>query len=359
MDQTALLDAERRAASGDSEARLKLARFHEGRGDFIAARRCLEQGAAAGDVAAKTALGQLFLVRPGMPVADGIRLIVEAAQSGGAEAAHQVAVFAAAGAGIAQDWTTAFDFLQRAAELGHPRARSSLEIFAGQRGNAAAETRDHWKAVRQAIDLQKWLTPPPAKSARQSPRIWIVEKFLPVEVCNWLIERARPKMGPARVYDKNTAEGNIEEARTNSFTDFNIIENDVVLCMVRQRIATATGLPLGGMEHTAVLHYSIGQQFKPHFDFLDPNIPAYAKEVAERGQRVSTFLGYLNDGYEGAETDFPRADWRYKGGAGDAMFFSNVELSGAPDRQSLHAGLAPTRGEKWLLSQFIRGQRSP
>src|SRR6185295_6336468 len=117
-----------------------------------------------------------------------------------------------------------------AAELGHARAQSQLEIFSGQRGTADA------KRMREAIDLQTWLTPPPAKSALQSPRTWIVEGFLPSDVCNWLIERARPKMGPARVYDKATAGGNIEDARTNSFTDFNIVENDVVLCVVRQRI---------------------------------------------------------------------------------------------------------------------------
>ena len=46
---------------------------------------------------------------------------------------------------------------------------------------------------------------------------------------------------------------------------------------------------------------------------------------------------------------------RWKGRAGNALFFWNVEPDGRPDRRTAHAGLPPTRGEKWLLSQWIRG----
>jgi hypothetical protein len=38
--------------------------------------------------------------------------------------------------------------------------------------------------------------------------------------------------------------------------------------------------------------------------------------------------------------------------------FANVDLVGNPDRSTLHAGLTPTQGEKWLLSQWIR-DRTP
>jgi len=72
------------------------------------------------------------------------------------------------------------------------------------------------------------------------------------------------------------------------------------------------------------------------------------------GQRVATFLVYLNDGYEGGETSFPRLDYRFKGATGDALVFANVEPNGAPDPRTMHAGTPTTRGEKWLLSQWIR-----
>jgi prolyl 4-hydroxylase len=108
------------------------------------------------------------------------------------------------------------------------------------------------------------------------------------------------------------------------------------------------------LEMTAVLHYAPGQEFVPHFDFLDTDVPAYARDIAARGQRAATFLIYLNDDYEGGETEFPKLDWRCKGRKGDAILFWNLTPEGAPDERMLHAGLPPTKGEKWLLSQWLR-----
>jgi prolyl 4-hydroxylase len=66
------------------------------------------------------------------------------------------------------------------------------------------------------------------------------------------------------------------------------------------------------------------------------------------------FLVYLNEGFEGGETGFPALKTRYKGRKGDALFFWNVGPDGSPDKRTLHAGLPPVSGEKWLLSQWIR-----
>ena len=40
------------------------------------------------------------------------------------------------------------------------------------------------------------------------------------------------------------------------------------------------------------------------------------------------------------------------------MFF-NVDAAGQPDRRTLHAGLPPSAGEKWLLSQWFRDRGAP
>jgi hypothetical protein len=108
------------------------------------------------------------------------------------------------------------------------------------------------------------------------------------------------------------------------------------------------------MEDMGVLHYEVGQEFVRHVDYLNPDLPAYAQVIAERGQRVATFLTYLNDDFDGAETEFPALALRYRGRCGDAILFWNVDQNGGIDRRTLHAGLPPTRGRKWLLSQFLR-----
>jgi prolyl 4-hydroxylase len=59
----------------------------------------------------------------------------------------------------------------------------------------------------------------------------------------------------------------------------------------------------------------------------------------------------------GGETNFPRLGRGYKGNKGDALFYDNVlPADGSPDRRMLHTGAMLRRGQKWLLSQWIRSR---
>jgi prolyl 4-hydroxylase len=78
--------------------------------------------------------------------------------------------------------------------------------------------------------------------------------------------------------------------------------------------------------------------------------------MQRKGQRIKTCLVYLNDDLEGGETDFPRLKIRFRGHTGEALIFDNVTSAGTGDMNTMHTGLPPTRGEKWLLSQWIRSK---
>jgi prolyl 4-hydroxylase len=93
---------------------------------------------------------------------------------------------------------------------------------------------------------------------------------------------------------------------------------------------------------------------KNHYDFIDPASPNYHQMLREQGQRMVTFLIYLNDDYDGGETDFPDLGFRHKGTRGSGIFFRNALPDGRPDTTMIHAGLPPTSGEKWIVSQFVR-----
>jgi hypothetical protein len=185
----------------------------------------------------------------------------------------------------------------------------------------------------------------------------VIENFLTPEVCAWLIDRARPMLEAVRTVSEATGDVKLDRGRTNSGAGFSLIDVDVVMQLVHARIATALDLPLAHQEPTNVLHYFPGQEFLPHYDFIAPR-PALMAELGEFGQRVATFLIYLNEDYDGGETAFPKLDWRFKGKTGDALMFWNV-TDGALDPNTLHAGLAPTRGEKWLFSKWVRGKPHP
>lgn len=128
-----------------------------------------------------------------------------------------------------------------------------------------------------------------------------------------------------------------------------------MIVLTQERLARASGLLVGQQEAPFVLSYEPGQEYKPHFDFFNPEVPSYARQLAVMGQRVATCLTWLNEDYEGGETAFPRIDWKHRGGIGDAMLFLNVTTSDRqPDPLTLHAGLPVISGRKWMLSQWIR-----
>jgi prolyl 4-hydroxylase len=332
-------ELEQLAERGDRDAQIALAHRFEAEDRTAMARGWFARAAKQGDVAALRSLAINLLTKFPIVERDGVNMIRSAAHKGDAEAAYVCGMLAAQDTGLPERWEVAFECLARAAGRGWEPARAQLE-FLGTADRAARVS-----ALTGSV---------PMRSVFDSPRIGVVEGCAAPEICDWLIERARPRVSRAKVYDAASGGGRVEEARSNSSVAFDIAQSDIVLMLLRARIVAIVNDPLTSLEGSAILHYAPGQRFEPHFDFLDPAVPGYARDAAASGQRVATFLLYLNDDFEGGETEFPKLGWRWKGRKGDALLFWNVTQAGQPDARTLHAGLPPSSGEKWLLSQWIR-----
>jgi hypothetical protein len=315
----------------------------------------LERAALAGDWGASARLGLNYLVgrRVAADPVRGVALIDQAARSGDALGAYLAATIASTSFWRPRNWTVALDHLQHAAERGFDAAQSALQILATGPSGDAIDGLD-WTEMREAINLDAWFTPPEPRLLRETPRIQVTEQFVPTAVCQWLIERVRGRLSRATIYDKATGGTTEDGRRTNSQCDLDIEIGGVLTFVLRGRISAATGRPDAAMEVPKVLHYRPGETFAEHFDYLNPDEPAYARELAVRGQRVQTYLIYLNDDFSGGETHFPELGLSHAGAAGEALVFSNVDPNGKPDTATRHAGLPPTEGEKWLFSQWIR-----
>jgi hypothetical protein len=160
-------------------------------------------------------------------------------------------------------------------------------------------------------------------------------------------------MRPALMYHKDSKAELIDPHRTCGDYQFDIFNTDLVLLLVRERIAALTKLPTVAMEPPRIFHYALGQEIKPHFDRCGDEVEGYGPDTGYLGDRIVTFLLYLNDDFDGGELDFPRAGFRCKGAIGDGVYFAHVDPDGRQDPLSLHAGLKISRGEKWVLSQWI------
>ncbi|MBM3341991.1 MAG: hypothetical protein FJY56_07755 [Betaproteobacteria bacterium] len=302
----------------------------------------------AGNPPAMTQLAARLMVGRDAPLspADGVELLSEAARQNDNEAWAYLAVLSAAGVGRAQSWHDALDALTRAAALGHKHARREMQLLSAL-------------GIANAADAERWLGAYDTRLLRESPRFAAHPRFLPLVLCKYLIEHARPRLKRAQVHDVRGGGLKNDPMRTNTTAAYSLIDTDVVMQLVRARIAHAAGVAADTLEPMEVLHYAGGETYRPHIDFFHPSLPHYADEMRQRGQRVKTGLVYLNSSYDHGQTDFPKLGFKFRGEVGEALVFDNVGSDGVGDMNTVHAGLPPQNGEKWLLSQWIRERAQP
>ena len=271
----------------------------------------------------------------------------ELARAGSGEAACRCALLAAYGLQRPQNWEEALDFLLRGAELDEAFAQGQLRVLAGATG-------ENWRAMRSSIELGPLLTARKLERLSSLAVVGACRQFAPPAFAPWLIARARGRMEASYVTDLATGRSIQDETRTALFSPFHFLECDVVLAVLQQRAARLTSVGVEAHEPPNLISYDPGQKFDLHYDFIPTDGAQFEEELRVRGQRLWTFVTYLNDDFEGAPTHFPKLDVSFRGEVGDAIVFCNVRRDGAPDPMTLHAGMPPTAGRKWVLSQWLR-----
>jgi prolyl 4-hydroxylase len=124
------------------------------------------------------------------------------------------------------------------------------------------------------------------------------------------------------------------------------------LLRINRRIAALTAWPMEYGEPLQILHYGIGAEYQPHYDYFDPSDPGTSKLTAQGGQRVATLIIYLNDPQRGGATLFPDLGIEIAAVKGNAVFFSYERPH--PDTRTLHAGTPVLEGEKWIATRWLR-----
>jgi len=281
-----------------------------------------------------------------------VALIEAAAAAGHAEATERRALFECSGVGRPAEWEKALDSLADAAELGSERAARQLILFAEDRFEGATPADvvpGAWRAMRSRISIARRLRAPGTggRTLSADPFIRAIPAMCSAAECQWLIAAAAPRLERATLYNEGVGEG-----RTNQFAVLDLVHTDLIAEMIRARIANEIGAPLPCLEVSQLLRYGVGEEFALHCDFLDPQVNR--GDIDRFGQRSATFLIYLNDDFEGGETSFPRLGINHRGRTGDALVFGNVGPNRMPDPRTQHAGRPPTRGEKWVFSQWVR-----
>lgn len=348
-------ELKKRAEAGEAAAQYSLAANLARAGRREEANRWLTAAAAGGEPEALYTLATRQMHTRAGAVAAAPRLS-DAAAKGSPSAARLVAVMQALGIGFPQDDAAAIEAVRRLAENGAGPARREIGAllvlqFKDDPDGAAllmgAAPRD-WKDVARRLTL----TPPsPAAPERlsDSPGVSVVRDVIPCAVCDYVIAHSTPRLGPAMVYDPRGTGMMRDPLRSSAAASLSPLDLDLALIAVNRAIAAAAGLPESQGEFLSVMRYRPGEQYRPHYDI----IPA-GPDFDRNGQRVKTALLYLNEGYEGGETEFLTPGLKVKGRTGDIVVFSNVLADGRGDPATRHAGLPVTAGEKWLASKWFR-----
>lgn len=180
-----------------------------------------------------------------------------------------------------------------------------------------------------------------------------IENFLTADVCDHIIATAKQKgvVDSTIIDDRGTRVLDLftRKSKQTWLTD---AESEEVR-NISERVSMITDMPKSHQEDMQVVAYPPGGYYNTHFDasFHPDVIPNMNRGC---GPRLYTFLIYLNDDFDGGETDFPEIGVTITPKKGKAILFQNIDANQDLIPESMHAGCPVKHGTKWIANKWVR-----
>lgn len=188
----------------------------------------------------------------------------------------------------------------------------------------------------------------------------INKDFLSHNECDDLTNYYLDKLVPSKIIDSDTIENSSHFRNSDDyFIDLGKIENNQILNIVnklKSKFSEISNLPVENQEMLTIIKYQPGQYFKTHFDSFTEKSHLDVEELIG-GQRVWTFIVCLKEATIGGLTHFDNLNESVKLKKGECIFWKNIDENGEVFKESLHSGLSPEVGEKWILNCWIREKK--
>jgi prolyl 4-hydroxylase len=191
-------------------------------------------------------------------------------------------------------------------------------------------------------------------AAMKTPRIIVFDGFLSDDECDQMIALATLRLSRSETVVTTTGSSEVNSARTSDGMFFE--RGEFELCArIEARMAALLQWPVENGEGLQVLRYGVGAQYRPHYDYFDPDQPGTAALLQRGGQRVASLVCYLNSPARGGATVFPDIGLEVAAVKGNAVFFSYERPH--PSTGTLHGGAPVLEGEKWVATKWVRERR--
>lgn len=180
---------------------------------------------------------------------------------------------------------------------------------------------------------------------------FIIKKIISPTQCQEIIRYSEPKLIDSLILSgENKSIRNSKQCwiEKNSFLAKPLIE----------KVSSILNIAFENAEDLQVVRYLPGQYFKQHHDACCDNTPECKNFVSGSGQRILTVLIYLNGGFEGGYTYFPKLKLKIRVRPGSAIVFHPTAFnSNKCHPLALHAGMPVSKNIKWVANIWYRERK--
>jgi len=190
------------------------------------------------------------------------------------------------------------------------------------------------------------------KGVRRVPtpraEVFDIPGFLSPDLCGQLMGLIDKDRRPSTIADPNGD----HYFRTSETCDLS--EEELAVQDLEARLLALNGIDPAYGEPVQGQRYDVGQEFKSHTDYFEPDGQDFEKYCSVAGQRTWTFMIYLNEPEAGGATRFKVIDKIFQPQTGKLLCWNNHRPDGTLNPATLHHGMKVRKGMKYVITKWYR-----
>lgn len=183
-----------------------------------------------------------------------------------------------------------------------------------------------------------------------SPKLNLFLKrgFLDPATCAAVIALIDASRRPSTIADSNGDAA----YRTSETCDLSSAEP--IVQRIEEMIGALTGIAPQYGEPIQGQRYAVGQEFKAHTDYFEPNGLDYHQFCSIAGNRTWTVMIYLNAPEAGGATRFKAIEKTIQPEAGKLVAWNNRRPDQSLNPATIHHGMKVRSGVKYIITKWFR-----